>query len=364
MTKKRVRLSSDIPEIHKKEKAKINLNFPKSIQMKYIGYDPRILQHQQPTFQGQIRIPIKLHAWISKTNYGKNHKISLKLDKLDHNVGIAPFSVNIRTLGHYFESNIDVEEDLVITIDTWLMSPELLDSAILEFSITLVGEEKVSERVFRAPNSEKTDNSPQLPVWSVSHIPFKFKLKLIYDTREFERAIIRSFDYYAEEIRIASTKHEFQPDFYVDPTIIPVANIEILQEAKYLSKQGTNAINNYLQMMNIFHKSNPYSKYKSSINDFKNESSEFSKRLFKKLNIFEKIIKTYEKISLKKLATFLDIRDIERLEVWLLSLREDYPIKLQNKIVFFDLRYTNNLVTVKNLDQLFLEYFFLSDLDI
>ncbi|MHA1989970.1 MAG: hypothetical protein ACW981_00405 [Candidatus Hodarchaeales archaeon] len=361
MVKKRVRLSSDIPDLHKKERARLDLKFPKSIQMKYLGYDSRLIQHQQPTFQGQLRIPVKLSAWTPKTKYGKNHRVSLRLDKLDHHVGIAPFSVNIRSLGHYFESNQDVVEDLIITIDTWLMSPDLLDSAILEFAVTLVGEEMVSEKVFVSPKEDlDKDDLPRGPVWSVSHIPFKFKLKLLYDTREFDRSIQNSFSYYSEQIKRSLVKHEFQNHSNLDPTEIPQSNIELLKSAKYLSKQTLRTLEDYENLLNQLFNVNSYSRYKSSMKGYEKESSEFSKKLFRKLNIFEKIIRSYEKITLKNLAKFLNIRDIEKLEIWLLSLRNDYPIRIYDKQVFFEKSFFSKN-PLDSLDKLFVEFFFLNE---
>jgi hypothetical protein len=58
----------------------------------------------------------------------------------------------------------------------------------------------------------------------------------------------------------------------------------------------------------------------------------------------------------------LNIGDIERLEVWLLSLRKDYPIRIYDENVFFEKRFFSNNPLDK-LDMLFIEFFFLSDLD-
>ena len=153
-------------------------------------------------------------------------------------------------------------------------------------------------------------------------------MKLLYDTREFDRSIDNSFSFFTEEIKRLGTKHEFHSSISQEPTTIPLTNLEALKSAKYLSKQTMNTINDYEITLNNFYQANPYSKYKLNINNFEKESSEFSKKLFKKLNLFSKILKSYEKISLKKLANFLNIRNTDRLEIWLLSLTEEFPIRI------------------------------------
>ena len=306
MAKKRVRLNSDISEIHKKEKCRISFNIPKSVTMKYLEFDATNIHQPFPTFQGKITIPIRLHKFYPKTKYGKENRFSLKLDKLDYQVGIPPFSVNVTTLGHYFESNRDVDEEITVTISTWLMSPELLDRAVLEFSITLVGEEKLDSHTFYSLNSpinpDNEQDKPIAPVWSITKVPFKMKLKLLYDVREFDRILQKSFSYYNENLRLAlngSAAISGVPQ----PILIPEYNLEMLKNAKYLSKQTLQLIKEYESLQAEYLKLQPYKQHHPLVTS-KENFSKLSKKLLAKIRKLERIRKTYEKISLKKMKLF------------------------------------------------------------
>ena len=360
--KRRIRLNSDIPGMHKKEKATIHISFPKTMQMKFMGFDPLVINQKRSTFEGKVHVPIKLQAWYPKTNYGKQHNASLRLDKLVYSVGLPPFVVEVNTLGHYFESNKDITEDFIVNIKAWLMSPELLETAILEFTVTLVGEEQVSERVFYSTDQPLDNGSVILPTWSRTPISFKLKLKLNYDIREFERSIQKTFSYYTEGLRLAVSKHEFSnisADYtksmvgIPDPIVIPEITFELLEEASYVSKQTKDVIRKYKEALHEYLALKPSNVHKQRTT----ESGPFQPvddKLFKRLKILERVLRTYDKISIKKLAKFLDIQP-DRLELWLLSLDETIPIKIRGDDIFIDSTYVTPSM-IELLDHKFLEW--------
>ena len=360
--KRRIRLNSDVPGMHKKEKATIHISLPKTMEMKFLGFDPLVINQNRSTFEGKVHIPIKLQTWYPKTMYGKKHNASLRLDKLEYSVGLPPFVVEVNTLGHYFESNKDITEDFIVSIKAWLMSPELLETSILEFTVTLIGEEQVSERAFYSTDQPLDNGSIILPIWSNTPISFKLKLKLNYDIREFERSIQKTLSFYTEGLRLAISKNEFtnlSPKYsqsmvgIPDPIIVPETTFELLEEAIYISKQTKDIIKRYKDALQEFIVLKPHISQKNKTI----ETGPFrpvDDKLFKRLKVLERVLHTYERISLKKLAKFLDIQ-VDRLELWLLSLDESIPIKISGEDIFIDSAYVTPSV-IELLDHKFLEW--------
>ncbi|HKZ41926.1 MAG TPA: hypothetical protein VJ044_13260, partial [Candidatus Hodarchaeales archaeon] len=357
----RVRLISTIPDLNRKESARISLiDVPKSVNVRFIGFDPRTLEHQAPTFQGTIKIPIKLHMWTPKTGYCKENRATLRVERIEQNVGVAPFQVQISSLGHYFESYKDSEDEIIITVSTWLMSPDLLDSAVLEFSLTLIGEERVSERTFygskKGPSMSSDVNGVILPIWSTSSVNFKIKLKLNYDVREFERAIQKSLNFYSESLKMAMTKSlgiQYTPGVS-GPTILPSSVLEILKEARYLSRQSKEEIAEYMKSVEAFHKAKQSRIGRSDRSFLPSSSSRISTRLLNRIRALERIFRTYERISLEKLASMIEVKDQKKLLRWLQELSNELPIRIQNREIFIDLIQMNTHLFDK-LDQQFVE---------
>ena len=159
-----------------------------------------------PAFRGEIRIPIKLHKWKPKSNYAKKHNYSLRIKTLNYDVGVAPFKIKAEMLGHFLEPKKDVDLELIVTIDAWLMSPELLDSARLEFSLTFIGEEHSTNPnrsiyINMLENHDTHTQKPQLPVWTRTHANFNVIFKLHYDLPEFERNVSATLKWHHERIK-------------------------------------------------------------------------------------------------------------------------------------------------------------------
>ena len=144
MKKKSAKLKSEINGV--KESAHISIDFPKEIQMRFVPkgkFGQNLLlskrNHsrfiQPPVFQGVVRIPVRLQQWRPRSKYSRAHNCSLRVDNITSHVGTAPFIVKAMMIGHFFEDR-DVDIELIVKVESWLMSPELLTQARLEFSLT------------------------------------------------------------------------------------------------------------------------------------------------------------------------------------------------------------------------------------
>jgi hypothetical protein len=264
-------------------------------------------------------------------------------------------------VGHFFE-NQDVDIELVVKIESWLMSPELLSQARLEFSLTLIGEEHNSSKSFYAnmgaQNSEGMNVN--LPVWTRTQLDFSTKFKLNYDLSEFENNVSATLNWHLE--RLEWVKQQLQ---LLDVDMI--SNIEpekIDKLDKLLPKEEKEMLSLSLidQIIDAHYISRPIRQlavnYRNSANKFKALSQDYfqilqektielqrlrsdkqqtilSQKFQHRLDLFQRVVKTYEIIGLDKLSKILEF-ELDELELWLLRIGPQFPcfkIKDHNLII-------------------------------
>lgn len=393
MKKKSAKLESEINGV--KEKAQISIDFPSIVPMRFIpkgkfGQNLLLSRRnnrsfiQPPVFQGVVRIPVKLHRWKPRSKYVRIHHGSLRVDNIQSHVGTAPFTVKAMMIGHFFESDYDVDIELIVKIESWLMSPELLNNARLEFSLTLIGEEHNSTKSFYAnigaPNSETV--SVNLPVWSRTQLDFATKFKLKYDISEFENNVRATLTYHLE--RLEWVKQQLQ---LLDVDMISSIEPEKIDKLdKLLPKEDKEMLSLSLidQIIDAHYISNPIRQlaknYRISANKFKSLSQDYfqilqektielqkrrndkaqsilSQKFQQRLDIFQRVIKTYEEISLEKLSRILEFETPE-LELWLLRIAPQFScFKIKNHTLTIDHNEVDPALLNK-LEEKFLEWEF------
>ena len=358
MKKKSAKLKSEINGV--KEKALISIDFPKEIQMRFVPkgkFGQNLLlskrNHsrfiQPPVFQGVVRIPVRLHRWHPRSKYNRMHNSSLRVENITSHVGTAPFTVKAMMIGHFFEER-DVEIELIVKVESWLMSPELLSQARLEFALTLIGEEHNSTKSFYAHmgphNSEGVD--VDLPVWTRTQLDFATKFKLNYDIQEFENNVRATLTYHLE--RLEWVKQQLQ---LIDVNLMSSMEPDKIQKLdKLLPKESKDILSMSLidQIIDAHYISNPIRQlaksYKVAAKQFQDLSQDYfqilqektmelqrkrsdrenlilSQKFQHRLDMFERVIKTYEEISLEKLAKILEFETPE-LEIWLLRIAPQF----------------------------------------
>ena len=360
VTKKSAKLKSEVNGV--KEKAEISIEFPKEIPMRFIpkgkfGQNLLLSRRssnklmQPPVFQGVIRIPIRLHQWKPRGKYTRIHNGSLRVDNISSQVGTAPFTVKAMMIGHFFEDR-DVDIELIVKVESWLMSPELLNQARLEFSLTLIGEEHNSQKLFYANMGMQTSEgvNVNLPVWSRTQLDFATKFKLNYDISEFENNVRATLTYHLE--RLEWVKQQLQL-LDID-TIASIEPEKFDKLDKLLPKEEKEMLSLSLidQIIEAHYISQPIRQlaknYRASANKFKSLSQDYfqilqektvelqrmkhdkeqvilSQKFQQRLDIFQRVIKTYEEISLEKLGRILEF-EADELELWLLRIAPQFPI--------------------------------------
>lgn len=307
-----------------------------------------------PAFRGEIRIPILLDNWKPKSKISKKNGYSLRLKSLEYVVGTPPFRMKVKMLGHYFEPKKEVPLELIIIIEAWLMSPQLLDEARLEFSLNFIGEELSSNQTFYANITEnnKQQKRPQLPVWTRTHANFNVKFKLHYDLQEFERNVKATLEWHHERIKwykqqlniLDLNKLAFADPAgfaYLEkvlpgvegqekPEILSSILLDQLESARYISQDLKKLVKSYQETLKIFLEMNQnYQLIKSSKRDeakhltAHKRQNILGEKLQLRLEMFQRVIKTYEEIKLEKLSGFLEI-EYQELEHWLLHLAETF----------------------------------------
>ncbi|MHA2364537.1 MAG: hypothetical protein ACXAC7_11325 [Candidatus Hodarchaeales archaeon] len=336
-----------------------------------------------PAFRGQIRIPVRLQKWQPKKKYTKKHFASLRVDSIDYEVGVAPFKIKAEMLGHYFEAHKDIYIELIVTIDAWLMSPELLDTARLDFSLTLIGEENNTKQSFYASLNDNDRQKPQLPIWTRTHANWNVKFKLSYDLSEFERNVTATLrwhheriNWFQQQIKFLDLNNLAQKDpagfAYLQkvlpkdgtntPEILSPVLLEQLEQARYITPGLKKLVQSYQKTLQAFLDLNENIQLiinskqdKIYLHHAQQQQNILSRRLQNRLDVFQKVIKTYEEIKLEKLGSFLNI-DRKELEAWLLSIVDKFPcfrIRDNKLIIQHD---AVDPVLLEQLDQKFLEW--------
>ncbi len=392
MKKKSAKLQSEINGV--KEKAQVSVDFPKQIQMRFVPkgkFGQNLLlskrNHtrfiQPPVFQGTVRIPLRLHQWRPRSKYNRQHNSSLRVDNISSQVGTAPFVVKAYMIGHFFEDR-DVDIELLVKIESWLMSPELLSQARLEFSLTLIGEEHNTTKSFYANmgphNSEAV--TVELPVWTRTQLDFTTKFKLEYDISEFENNVKATLTWHLE--RLEWVKQQLQLiDVDMMSSIAPenITKLDKLLPKENKEMLSLSLIDQIIDAHYISHSIRQLAKdYKLAAKKFQTLSQDYFQILQEKtielqrqrsdrenlilrqkfqrrLDMFERVIKTYEEISLEKLAKILEFETPE-LELSLLRIAPQFScFKIKDHKLIIDHSEVDPALLNK-LEEKFLEYEF------
>lgn len=362
--------------------------------MRFLGYNygqhlfmsSRAQPLPPPAFRGEIRIPVRLHKWKPKKKYTKEHHASLRLESFALDVGVPPLKIKAELLGHYFEQDRDVDIELLITVEAWLMSPELLDTAKLEFSLTLVGEEnKQGTQTFYASVVEGQESGGkagvQLPVWSRTHISYNVNFKLDYDLAEFQRNVAATLrwhqerlNWYRQQLNLFDLDMLAQSDpagfSYLEqvlprdetPEILSSSLLEQLESAHYLHKDLRLLVQHYQSDLQRFLELNHnykalYKHKKKEVRKHQDDQQQevLSLTFQRRLELFQRVIKTYDEITLSKLADFLELKAGE-LEQWLLGISTSFDcFKIRNgKLIISHEDVDPSLLA--ELDEKFLEF--------
>ncbi len=392
MKKKSAKLKSEINGI--KEKAQISIDFPKEIAMRFVPkgkFGQNLLlsrrNHnrfiQPPVFQGIVRIPVRLHPWHPHSKYNRLHNSSLRVDNISSSVGTAPFTVKAMMIGHFFEER-EIDIELIVKIESWLMSPELLSQARLEFSLTIIGEEHNTTKSFYA-NMGPTNSdgvNVNLPVWTRTQLDFATKFKLDYDIPEFENNVkatltwhLERLDWVKQQLQLIDVDmmNSLEPE-KIDQLdkLLPKENKEMLSlslidqiiDAHYISQPIRQLAMNYKLSAKKFQvlsqdyfqilqeKTVELQKQRSD-----KQQSILSQKFQHRLDIFQRVIKTYEEISLEKLAKILEFETPE-LELWLLRIAPQFScFKIKDHTLIIDHQEVDPALLNK-LEEKFLEWEF------